>query len=66
MIIRIAWETTVMPVSAYDYFHSQCLLKRPEFESEAIAQGQWSELQESDVAPSAICSHCSKKLIERA
>jgi len=63
-IIRIAWQTPMMPVPAFDYFHAECLLQRPEFKSEAIAQGKWSKLQTEEVGSDAKCSHCERKLRE--
>jgi hypothetical protein len=62
-IISVAWQTSVMPVPAYDYFHAECEASH-EFKSEAIKNGARRELSSEDIATFAVCSHCYGKLKE--
>ncbi|HEY4387800.1 MAG TPA: hypothetical protein VGN34_25400 [Ktedonobacteraceae bacterium] len=58
IVICISWQSSVMPVAAYNYFHQRC------YTGSSFSNQELRELPVAEVGMSAMCCGCGEYIRE--
>ena len=62
-VVCWSWQTPVMPVKAYGYFHTHCIERHPP-RVQAAARGEIRRAALEQITPGTKCDHCGGLLGE--